>query len=295
MSVAPGSESPLAVDDIREHYDQLSPLYRTFWGEHIHHGFWRGSETAAEAQVNLTRELARRAQLAPGDRVLDVGCGLGGSALLLAKEYGCRVEGISISPKQVATATHEAAQRDLQDRATFAVQDANQLEAGGPAYDVVWTIECSEHLFDKARFVSTGARLLKPGGRLAICAWLAGEDLDAERRRLVQEVCRGMLCPSLGTMADYTGWMRAGGLEVLSAADVTKNVSRTWDLCLPVLNFPLVKTLLAVGSPRLHDFASSFTSIAEAYRTGAMAYGMIVGQKPHGPREDPDARMTRTT
>lgn len=280
MSVVLGPESPLAVDDIREHYDQLSPLYRTFWGEHIHHGFWHGRESVAEAQVNLTRELARRAQLAHGDRMLDVGCGLGGSSLLLAKEYGCRVEGISISPKQVATATQEAARRGLQDRVSFAVQDANDLAAGEPAYDVVWTIECSEHLFDKARFVSTCAHLLKPGGRLAICAWLAGEDLDAERRGLVQEVCRGMLCPSLGTMNDYVGWMRAGGLEILSADDVTKNVSRTWDLCRPVLNFPLVKTLLATGSHRLHDFASSFTSISDAYRTGAMAYGMIVGRKP---------------
>jgi hypothetical protein len=52
-----------------------------------------------------------------------------------------------------------------------------------------------------------------------------------------------------------------------------------------------VKTLLAAGSPRLHDFASSFTSIAEAYRTGAMAYGMIVGQKPAAPHRSPGSGM----
>lgn len=280
MSVAPGPESPLAVDDIREHYDQLSPLYRTFWGEHIHHGYWHGDESAAEAQINLTRELARRARIAEGDRVLDVGCGLGGSALLLAKDYGCRVEGISISPKQIASAAHEADRRGLQDRASFSVMDANHLQIGEPVYDVIWTIECSEHLFDKPRFVSTAARLLKPGGRLALCAWLAGEDLDRKRRQLVEEVCRGMLCPSLGTMRDYVDWMRDAGLEVQSSDDVTENVARTWDLCRPILNFPLVKTLLAAGSPRLHDFASSFTSISDAYRTGAMAYGMLVGQRP---------------
>lgn len=283
MSVALDPESRLAVDDIREHYDQLSPLYRTFWGEHIHHGFWRGEESAAEAQLNLTRELAQRAQVTGGDRVLDVGCGLGGSALWLAQEYGCRVEGISISPKQISSATQEAARRGLNDRANFAVKDANTLEAGEPVYDVIWTIECSEHLFDKARFISTAARHLRPGGRLAICAWLAGENLDAERRQLVQEVCHGMLCPSLGTMSDYVGWMRQNGLQIRCADDVTDQVARTWNLCLPVLKFPLVRSLLAVGSPRLHDFANSFTSIANAYRTGAMAYGIIVGQKPNAP------------
>jgi tocopherol O-methyltransferase len=61
---------------------------------------------------------------------------------------------------------------------------------------------------------------------------------------------------------------------------VTANVARTWDLCRPVLNFPLVKNLLAASSRRLHDFAASFTSISEAYRTGAMSYGMIVAEKP---------------
>ncbi|MEO7413739.1 MAG: methyltransferase domain-containing protein, partial [Opitutaceae bacterium] len=262
--------------------------YRTFWGEHIHHGFWReGSETPVEAQVNLTRELAGRAALARGDQVLDIGCGLGGSALLLAEDFGCFVKGISISPKQITAAKEEAGRRGLQHRAAFAVEDANDLPAGESNFDVVWTIECSEHLFDKRQFISTCAKSLKPGGRLAICAWLAGESLNAERRALVEDVCRGMLCPSLGTMADYVTWMKDSGLEILSADDITANVARTWDLCRPVLNFPLVKTMLAVGSPKLHAFANSFTSIAEAYRTGAMAYGMIVGRKPAlAPAED---------
>lgn len=270
----------LATSDIREHYDQLSPLYRSFWGEHIHHGFWRNEETPAEAQLNLTHELARRAQIETGDRVLDVGCGLGGSALLLAQQYGCSVDGISISPKQVAAATKEAARRGLAQKATFTVEDANHLAADGSGYDVIWTIECSEHLFDKGRFIATAAQRLKPGGRLAICAWLAGENLDRQGQRLVAEVCDGMLCPSLGTMHEYTEWIRTSGLAVTSAEDITRNVARTWDRCLPVLNFPLVKTILAAGSSRLHAFANSFTSIAEAYRTGAMAYGMIVAQKP---------------
>jgi tocopherol O-methyltransferase len=280
MRVEPESAGVLVTDDIRQHYDQLSPLYRTFWGEHIHHGFWRGDETAAEAQVNLSRELAQRAAIAPDSAVLDVGCGLGGSALLLAKEYGCWVKGISISPKQIAAANREAKRRSLLDRVEFAVEDANELPATGESYDVVWTIECSEHLFDKARFIATCAQRLKPGGRLAICAWLAGENLQVEQRQTVDDVCRGMLCPSLATMSEYVGWMENSGLVVQSADDITRHVARTWVLCRPVLDFPFVKTILATGSRRLNEFANSFASIAAAYRTGAMAYGMLVGQKP---------------
>ena len=58
-----GTASTITIDDIREHYDMLSPLYRTFWGEHIHHGYWHGEEPAAEAQENLIKELAHRARI----------------------------------------------------------------------------------------------------------------------------------------------------------------------------------------------------------------------------------------
>jgi tocopherol O-methyltransferase len=277
---AGASAAAIATEDIRAHYDQLSPFYRAFWGEHIHHGFWHGDESSAQAQQNLTHELARRATLVAGERVLDVGCGLGGSSLLLAEKYGCQVDGISISPNQIRAATREAAQRGLKERVKFTVADANDLTGIRESYDVIWTIECSEHLFDKSRFISTCADLLKPGGRLAICAWLAGEELTREQQQTVTDVCRGMLCPSLGTMRDYVSWMKAGGLEVLSADDVTGQVARTWDLCRPILDFPLIKTFLARSSRRLHEFASSFTSIAHAYRSGAMEYGMIVAAKP---------------
>lgn len=276
-----GSTTTLGVDAIREHYDTLSPLYRTFWGEHIHHGFWRGNETAEEAQENLTRELIRRAGISSGDVVLDVGCGLGGSALILACEHDCRVHGISISPNQVKAARRQALLRGVEDRVTFEIRDANLLEPQTVAnFDVVWIVECMEHLFDKPRFIQTTASLLKPGGRLAICTWLAGENLSADDERLVAEVCDGMLCPSLGSMQEYVHWMEDAGFDVTCADNVTRHVARTWDFCQPVLSFPLVKTLLASGSSRLRNFAAAFYSIAEAYRSGAMAYGMLVGRKP---------------
>jgi tocopherol O-methyltransferase len=281
ITIAP-QESPgtLATEDIREHYDQLSPLYRAFWGEHIHHGFWRGSESNATAQENLTHELARRAGLHTGERVLDVGCGLGGSALLLAQDYDCSVHGITISPHQVEAAIEETARRRLQDRVTFRVEDANHLAAAAPSYDVIWNVECSEHLFDKPRFVATCAKLLRPGGRLALCAWLARDNLNEAQARLVKQVCHGMLCPSLGTMSDYVRWMEQSGLTMRCADDITAHVARTWAICQPVLRFPLVKTLLSGGNRRLRDFADAFTAIDDAYRTGAMAYGMFVACKP---------------
>jgi tocopherol O-methyltransferase len=267
------------LDDIREHYDTLSPLYQTLWGEHIHHGFWLGNESAAEAQENLIKELACRARVAEGDRVLDVGCGLGGSSMYLAREYDVMVKGISISPKQVSAARDQARRRGLLGRANFEVQDANRLDRDPAVYDVIWIVECSEHLFDKPAFIAECARHLAPGGRLAICAWLVGKNLDSEQQKLIEAVRVGMLCPSFGTLADYTNWMKNAGLKIESAEDVTGHVNRTWLACRPILEFPLVKTMLAAGDQKLAAFAESFSAIDEAYRTGAMGYGMFVASR----------------
>ena len=267
------------MEAIREHYDSLSPLYETFWGEHIHHGFWKGNESAAEAQENLIKELATRSRVIEGDRVLDVGCGLGGSSMYLAREYGVMVKGISISPKQVSAARDQARRRGLLGRANFEVRDANCLDSDPAIYDVIWIVECSEHLFDKPAFIAECARHLAPGGRLAICAWLVGEHLEAKQKKLVDAVRVGMLCPSFGTLRDYSSWMRKSGLTVESAEDITQHVNRTWLVCKPILDFPLVKTMLAAGNPKLAAFAESFSAIDEAYRTGAMGYGMFVASR----------------
>ena len=277
----PNAAAATTVDEIREHYDSLSPFYRTLWGEHIHHGFWRGNESAAEAQENLIKELAARARIEEGDRILDVGCGLGGSSMFLAREYGAMVKGISLSEKQVSAARDQARRRGLLGRANFEVQDAHHLDRDPAIYDVIWIVECSEHLFDKPGFITECARHLAPGGRLAICAWLSGENLSPEQEKLVEAVRVGMLCPSFGSLSDYSRWMEQSGLTVDSAEDITDQVSRTWAICRPILEIPLVKTMLSAGNDKLAAFADSFSSIDEAYRTGAMAYGMFVACKAH--------------
>src|SRR5688572_4921417 len=111
---------------IIEHYDVLSPHYRRLWGEHLHHGYWRtGLESKEEAQEALTANLVDAAQIEPGAKVLDVGCGFGGSSIYLAARYKAAVTGITISPVQAAMARRYAEQENL--NATFLVMDADHI------------------------------------------------------------------------------------------------------------------------------------------------------------------------
>src|ERR1700687_5264220 len=101
-------EFSVEIDHIRKHYDRLSFLYRLFWGEHLHHGYWEKDESVARAQIQLMERLAERAGVPRGARVLDIGCGLGGSALWLADKLDCKVTGITISPVQARMAAAKA-------------------------------------------------------------------------------------------------------------------------------------------------------------------------------------------
>ena len=96
------------IGEIRKHYDRLSVLYRMLWGEHLHHGYWEDNESIARAQIQLMERLAEKAAIPRGAQVLDIGCGLGGSAFWLADQYDCRVTGLTISPVQARMATKES-------------------------------------------------------------------------------------------------------------------------------------------------------------------------------------------
>jgi tocopherol O-methyltransferase len=69
--------------EIRSHYDVSTLFYRLLWGRHIHHGLWSGTETPGVAQQRLTETLAAETAIRPGERVLDVGCGMGSSSIHL--------------------------------------------------------------------------------------------------------------------------------------------------------------------------------------------------------------------
>lgn len=92
--------------DIRFHYDLTTAFYRLLWGQHIHHGLWEPDhglvtgDSPLAAQIHLVNTLARKASIGKGQRVLDVGCGMGGSSIHLARELGCDVTGVTLGTAQ---------------------------------------------------------------------------------------------------------------------------------------------------------------------------------------------------
>lgn len=265
---------------IRGHYDVSTPFYRLLWGPHIHHGLWEADESPRQAQLQLTERLATLAGISAGHKMVDIGCGMGASSIHLVKSRGCESLGVTISPLQKAWATTSARLQRVGKRVTFQCTDAEKLVLPAESQDVVWSVECTEHLFDKPAFFRRAASWLKPGGAMAICAWLAGDTSVPERAQQVHDVCEGFFCPSLGTADDYAHWMEQGGLRVEARLDWTSRVTRTWEICADRVRRSRVRWLAHMAGYDSVLFLDRFDTILNAYRSGAMQYGCFVARKP---------------
>lgn len=264
---------------IRGHYDLSTLFYRLFWGPHIHHGLWEGNESPRVAQLQLTERLATLAGITDGQQLADVGCGMGASSIHLAKTRNCRCLGVTISPLQRTWAALTARWHRVAGQVEFRCADAEQINLPPQSLDVVWSIECTEHLFDKPRFFERAATWLKPGGAVAICAWLAGDTSDAGLARQVHDVCEGFFCPSLGTSDDYTQWLKQAGMQVVHCLDWTSRVSRTWEICRERVRQSRIRLLAPFFGRESALFLDRFDSILDAYRSGAMKYGCFIAHK----------------
>ena len=261
------------------HYDELDPLYRRVWGDHVHHGLWAtGRETPSEAVEALVDTVGDRLGLTPGQACVDIGCGYGATARRLAATRGVSVTGFTLSAEQAQyAAAHPVPDVDIHVR--------DWLDNGLPdaSADAAWAIESSEHMVDKPRFFDEAHRVLAPGGRFVICAWLAGTDAGGWKvRHLLEPICREGRLPSMGTREEYEAMATAAGFTVTGYEDVSRRVARTWMICAG----RLVKTLLADREMRRVALGgrnrSSVLSVPRmilAYRTGAMRYGIFTLSK----------------
>ena len=266
---------------IRNHYDISTLFYRLMWGPHIHHGYWLAKESPEAAQIQLTSTLSGLASIQPNSVVYDIGCGMGGSSIWLAKNLQCHVTGVTLSPVQRRWASTSASLKRISPRPTFRCEDAESTQFPNLSADVVWSIECTEHLFNKPAFFEKAASWLKPGGRFALCAWLAGESpMSESHEQQAMRVCEGMFCPSLGSQSDYVGWFERAGLKVTAKGIWTNQVKQTWEICRKRVERTGVRYLAKVLGKNHVLFLDHFDAILNAYNSGAMEYGYFIAEKP---------------
>ena len=266
-------------------------LLERLWGDHVHLGHYGDPprrQDFREAKAAFVHELVRWSgldQLPAGSKVLDVGCGIGGSARILARDYNLEVVGISISPAQIARAT-ELTPQGLPCR--FEVMDALDLQLADHSFDAVWSVEAGPHMPDKQQYADELLRVLKLGGLLAVADWNRRDPSDGAMTKTERKVMRQLLNqwahPEFASIAGFqqnleTSRYCQGGI---STGDWSQATLPSWiDSIVEGLRRP--KAVLGLGPKAVIQGLRETPTLLLmhwAFATGLMQFGVFKLKRP---------------
>ncbi|MEK7257167.1 MAG: methyltransferase domain-containing protein [Bacteroidota bacterium] len=275
-------------EEIRNYYDHTQTHYRQFWKLNesmgLHYGIWNErTRSLAEAIKNTNSELANLGEIKPSDRVLDAGCGVGGSAIFLAKNYGCRVTGITLSERQVKTATNYAQQNGVAQLVDFQCMDYTHTDFPDQSFDIVWAIESMQTASDKGAFLKETARLLKPGGKLLVADVFKAKSWQIEQTPVMQTMLHGWAMSDVLSIAELDEMLENHGFARSQNRDVTAEIA-------PSIRRILWASLAGMVGTKVYNLfhrATWFsrihykTGIAQfrAWRRGLWSYNLLVAEK----------------
>jgi tocopherol O-methyltransferase len=263
-------------------WNQISPLWEDLWGPHIHHGYYEDGAafSAVEAQERLLDRLVELAKLVAGQRILDVGCGMGGSSLYLSNHLGGCVTGISLSSRQISMAGEKAGSL-ARGRVEFLVEDALAMDSlPDQGFDVVWSLESCEQFFDKPAFLREAHRVLRPGGKLVLATWCSGQEvLEGPMAKDYITLCAAFDLPYMPTMHFYVTALEAQGFELKETEDWSENVAKTWAVGVTFSKQLSLFKLVTKGGIRAVTFVRQLRLMEKAYSSGMVKYGVFLANK----------------
>ncbi len=278
---------------IQQFYDASSGLWESIWGEHMHHGYYgvdgKKKIDRRQAQIDLIEELLRWSGGSSCDgqapKIIDIGCGIGGSSLYLAEKLQAEVVGITLSPVQANRAQERAAAAGLKDRTTFKVANALAIPYEDNTFDVVWTLESGEHMPDKTKFLQECYRVLKPGGRLIFATWChrptdgeAGLLTSAEIKHLDQ-IYEVYCLPYVISLPEYEAITTACGFQGMRSTDWSVAVAPFWEVVIDSSITPEAILGLFKAGWKTIQAALSLKLMSQGYERGLIRFGLITATK----------------
>jgi tocopherol O-methyltransferase len=217
-------------------------------------------------------------------KVVDVGCGVGGSSRHIAKQYGASGVGLSLSPFQIEKAKTITASENLSQKLEYIVADALNMPFADESFDLSWSMESGEHMPDKSKFMSELARVTAPNGRIIVVTWChrelkAGESLTKKELKLLKKINDAYYLPDWVPGSTYVELARDLGLTDIRIDDWSEYVEPFWPA---VIRSALVPwnffNLLRSGRTTLRGALATFYMM-RGFRKGLIKFVILSAKK----------------
>lgn len=257
------------ADEVHEEYDaRMLALLQIMWGE----GFLSPGGPEAVREIVAGLDLEDKA-------VLDIGCGLGGLAEVLAGEFGARVTGVDVAKRIVEMGHERIARSPSRDRIAIRLIEPGPLPFGDSSFDVVFGKDAWLHIPDKAAFFAEVARVLKPGGIVTCGDWMKSPGATSADMEYFFKM-EG-LTYNLVTLAEYGQFVHGAGFEDVTLEDITDRARLGARDELARMQGPLFEVLTReLGAEARDFFIEDWRSLTVVLDKGELRPARMRARKP---------------
>ncbi len=281
-------------DFYKENMSLLVKLLRVDKTNCIHHGYYeKGIRSHVQSVLNMNDFVGRLLEIDTKDKqakkILDAGCGVGGTAIYLAKKYpNVNFIGITDVSEHIEMAKALAKENNVMSNTNFILKNFNNTDFLSNQFDAIYLVESSCYALNKQHLVHKLYRILKPGGTLIIIdAFLTNVQLNSFLKNIYVWFCKGWGLPNLIKIVEFEDILKTEGFHEIEVRDLTKNVLRTIlrgdVLSIPYLFSTIIKKIILGQSYKIEK-DSNFIGIVPVLTTilgikKAMIYNSITAIK----------------
>ena len=279
------SGNKINQETVLNYFDNAMPIYQLYSKNHLHFGIWnRTTESKEESLLNLTKFVCKLLDIQPGDRILDAGCGVGGSSNYIASTYGVSTIGINISRLQLHKARQLAHHMKNRSLIKYYQQDYTKTFFPASSFTKIFGIESICHTPDKGKFLDEAYRLLKNEGKLVVAdGFRKREDLNEMEKTLLRRFFKGWAVPNLETFDSFRQKLRSSQFSNINCHDITDNIGKSsWRIhrsakrAYPIL---YLLTKLKFINNALFDHCEGAYTQKLLIDRGILRYGVITANK----------------